>query len=182
MGASAIYRFSSAFNLAGVSPLFVAANLADDAEYTILSSRKLHFAMVFEVDASSPPRSRRDARTIPFAGLHPDISLRSIAPLVLGRSESTVSENAYLAVLASDGSLHSFEVVSASTDETIDTGPTDSQAAIRPAWSEEIQEMAVDQRMITDQQRDWQDKAASKHKILDLRWVWQGMSTSHIVY
>lgn len=34
--------------------------------------------------------------------------------------------------------------------------------------------MSVSDGLSADRQRDWQDRAATRHKILDLRWVWQG--------
>lgn len=151
--------------------------LAHRPEYTILSSRKLHFAMVFEVDASSPARSRRDPGTIAFPGLDPTSGLRSIAPLSINLSGSAMPANAHLTVLASDGSLHSFGLLSASMHEAVSPEPTSSEIApIRPVWSEEMNYMAADQRALADRQRDWQDKAATKHKVLDLLWVWKGRS------
>jgi hypothetical protein len=63
----------------------------------------------------------------------------------------------------------------------MDHEPTSSQTApIRPVWSEAITQMSVKQASSGDRQRDWQDKAATKHKILDLRWAWQGMSAPHL--
>lgn len=107
-------------------------------------------------------------------------NLRSMSSLSISTAGPTQAANSYLAILATDGSLHSFEMLSANLyDATDPEPPTASTAPMRPLWSETIKEMHVDDGLSADRHRDWQDRAATRHKILDLRWVWQGESVRY---
>lgn len=128
------------------------------------------------MNSSPPARSRRDPTTISLASAALVTGLRSVTPVTIGKSGRGQQHHSYLAVLANDGSLHTFELLSMPLNEGMDLDAESSATPLPVAvWSKALESMAAEPALSSEQDRDWEDKAATKHKILDLLWTWRGV-------
>lgn len=137
--------------------------------------------LVFEVDSQPPARSLRHPFVLEL--LPKELAkcrVRTTTPLRIGHVRQDDREASHLAVLGLDGSLRSLtlSVTPQYTDMDLDASPSSRDSGPRPLWDTDIQMKATGPAYMDEDDRDWQDKAAAKNKLIDLRWAWQGDSST----
>lgn len=160
----------------GIHGISYRAQLMFSSEHTLLTSRSSDLAIVFDVDSHAPARSRQAPNILALPVKDRQIPFRATAPLRIGDVRRDDRDTSHLVTLAIDGALRTFALRtdSEASEMDLDISPSDADRWPNVTWDEDIRTKATALEDDADTKRDWQDKAAAKHKMVDLRWAWQG--------